>query len=72
MPSVRRTQILVGDVVRVTSAYKWHDGFRHIIARLSPEIGSYNFACAPRIAHARCTLAKAKGAPTCMGCLAAE
>lgn len=73
VPRVRRKDLDVGDVVYITADYHWHDGFCHVIKKLTPEIGSYNFACKPDVAHARCTLAKTIAqVPTCLKCMAAR
>lgn len=73
MPGVRRQALNIGDVVYIRSEFHWHDGFCHVIAKLTPEIGSYNFACRLQTAHAAVTLAKTIGqTPTCLQCMAAR
>lgn len=67
-----KSSLRVGDVVYITEDYRWHDGFCHVIARRTPEVGGYNFACALHVSHTRVTLAKTiSQVPTCLRCMAA-
>lgn len=71
--AMSRARLKVGDVVYIRAEYKWYDKFNHVIVWTSPEIGSYNFACKPYVAHAACTLARSRAkVPTCLRCMAAK